>query len=251
MSEVQSSAPAAYRTAVIAADILAPVGTVTCTLQSGGSASAGTYNVKVVAGNAFGRTTATTGNATIITTGGNLTGRAAFASDPGATFYDIYFSTDADPKWVGHITEAQRASGIVITAVGVTGAGGTAGAVDVQVPGTGGQSATTAAENTAYSIPANPIDCSGYRYCSFDIEASKSGDVAAISVTVIPFMYNTRLAQYQGLTPIALTFGGASGVLNSLTQRIQIEVRGNTQVALVVAKISGTGASLNIDSVLS
>src|SRR5882672_1805522 len=59
--------PISHRSAVIAADVVAVPGTVTCTKQAGGSATAGTYNVKVVAVNAFGRTTPKTGNTTITT----------------------------------------------------------------------------------------------------------------------------------------------------------------------------------------
>src|SRR4029077_10901506 len=84
----------AHRTGVVAADVLAAPGTVTCTKLTGvGSAVAGTYTVFVVAGNTYGRTTATQGNTTVTTETTNLGVRAAFAQVPGATFYDIYMST--------------------------------------------------------------------------------------------------------------------------------------------------------------
>lgn len=243
--------PASYRSGVIAADVISTPGTVTCTKQAGGSCTAGTYYVKVVAGNGYGRTTATTGNTTVTTETTNLTVRAAFAQVTGATFYDIYCSTDADPKWVGRITEAQRASGILITAVGVTGAGGTAGAVDVQVPGTGLQAATTAAQNTAYSIPASPVDCSGYTHLDFDITASRTGDAVALALTVIPFFYNSRTTAYSQGQAVTLAFGGTAGAYNSNRQRLRVECRGNSAVALVVASIAGTGASIDVDVVKS
>lgn len=247
------TAGAQYRLGINAADVLSAPGTVTCTLQAGGSASAGTYNVKVVAGNPFGRTTATPGNTTVITSAGNLTGRAAFAGVAGATYYDIYFSTDADPKWVGRITEAQRASGIVITAVGVTGAGGTAGAVDVQVPGTGGQSATTAAVNTAYAIPAAaPINANGFEVLALDLTASRTGDSATITLSVIVVALSTRTVNYVMLgSPVTLTFGGGTGNPQPLIQRITSSVRGATSIHLLVTAISGTGASVDVDYSLS
>lgn len=188
----------AYRSAVTAADVAAAPGTVTCTKQAGGSATGGTYTVYVAAGNAHGRTTATAGNTTVITETTNLTVRAAFAAVTGATFYDIYCSTDgAASKFVGRITEAQRASGIKLTAVNVTGAGGVAGAVDIEVAGTGlAVNGGQLAVNTAYVVPESPIDATG-------------------------------------------------------KQRVRVEARGNSGVALLVESIAGTGASLDIDAMLS
>ena len=245
--------PATYRSVVTAADVIAVPGTVTCTKQAGGGATAGTYTVYVVAGNAHGRTTVKAGDVTVVTETTNLTVRAAFAAVTGATFYDLYCSTDgAASKWVGRITEAQRASGIKITAVGVTGAGGVAGAVDVEVPGTGiAANAASLAANTAFSVPAETLDCVGHQYVDFDLTLSRTGDAVVPSLTVIPFFYNSRLATYQAGEVKALTFGGATGVYNPLLQRYRVECRGNAAVALVVAAIAGTGASLNIDSTLN
>jgi len=247
--------PVAHRSAVVAADVVAIPGTVTCTKQAGGAATAGVYNVKVVAGNAYGRTTAKAGNVAVTTETTNLTVRAAFAAVTGATFYDIYCSTDVDPKWVGRITEAQRASGIKLTAVGTTGAGSIAGAVDVEVPGTGLQAATTAAENTAYVIPATgtPVDCSGYQYCEFEITASRTGDAVALALSVLVMVQNPRTGVYSmnTTTPIALTFGGVSGNLQPLVQRVRAEVRGSAAVWCLVQSIAGTGASISIDGIPS
>lgn len=247
------SAALNYRTAITAADVVAPPGTVTCTLQAGGGATAGVYNIKVVAGNALGRTTATTGNTAVTTASTNLTVRAAFAQVTGATYYDIYCSIDADPKWVGRITEAQRASGILITAVGITGAGGAAGAVDVQVPGTGGQALTTAVVNTAYAIPAAAAVNTGlYNDVLFDITASRTGDAAAIAVTVVVVAISPRTGNYVMISgPTVLTFGGGTGNAQLLTQRILASAKGSTGVHLLVTLISGTGASVDVDYILT
>ncbi len=240
----------AYRSAVVAPDVIAVPGTVTCTKQAGGGLTANTYNIKVVAGNAYGRTTPKTGNATVVTETTNLTARAAFAAVVGASFYDIYCSTDSDPKWVGRITEAQRATGIKLTAVGVTGAGGTAGAVDIEAVGTGLQAATTQAVSTAYSVPASPINCAGFQFCAFDLSFSRTGDAVVLACTVVPFLYNARTQTYFAGTPVALTFGGTAGVYQPFQQRLTIEVNGNPSVALLVETISGTGASLDVDYTL-
>lgn len=243
----------AYRSAVTAADVAAAPGTVTCTKQAGGAATAGTYTTYVVAGNAYGRTTVTAGDVTVITETTNLTVRAAFAAVTGATYYDIYCSVDGvASKWVGRITETQRGTGIKITAVGVTGAGGTAGAVDVEVAGTGiAANAASNAANTAFIIPSTPVDSSGYQYVDFDFTASRTGDAVVPSLTYVPFYLNARTSTYQAGAPAALTFGGASGVYNSLKQRVRITTNGNSGVAIAIAAIAGTGASLDIDATLS
>ena len=248
---VYDAGPITYRSAVVAVDVAAVPGTVTCTKQAGGGVTAGVNNVKVVAGNRYGRTTATAGNTAITTETTNLTVRAAFAAVVGATYYDIYVSTDVDPKWVGRITEAQRVSGIKITAVGVTGAGGIAGAVDVEAVGTGLQAATTAAVNTAYIIPNSPVKCSGFQYVNFDLIMSRSGDAAAPALIVVPYFENSVDGTYAAGTPVTVTFGGTAGNYQPLVQRIQVEARGNAGIAIVVQSISGTGASLDINATLS
>lgn len=250
--KVAAAVAAAYRSAVTAADVIGAPGTVTCTKQAGGSATAGTYTVYVVAGNLYGRTTATAGNVTVTTETTNLTVRAAFAAVTGATFYDIYCSVDgAASKFVGRITEAQRGTGIKLTAVNTTGAGGIAGAVDVEVPGTGlAVNGGQVAQNNAYSIPA-AVDCSNRQYVDFDLSFSRTGDITVQSLVVIPFFLNARDSTYYAGEAQTIIFGGQSGAYNPNKQRLRVETRGNAGMALVVASIGGTGASLSIDSTLN
>jgi len=230
---------------------MAAPGTVTCTKLNGvGALVAGVYKIKVVAVNAHGRTTATAGNTTVTTETTNLGVRAAFAAVTGATHYDIYCSTDTDPKFTGRVTEAQRASGIIINGHNTTTAGGTAAAVDIYPVGTGLQAAITAAVNTAYVIPASPVVCTNYSFCDFDIAVARTGDDAAAALTVAPFFYNSRMAAYSQGQAVALTFGGP-GIYGSLRQRIRVDVRGNAAVALVVQIIAGTGITCDMDAVLS
>jgi hypothetical protein len=169
----------------------------------------------------------------------------------GATFYDIYVSTDTDPKWVGRITETQRATGIKLTAVNVTGAGSVAGAVDVEVAGTGLQAAVTAAQNTAYVMPASPIDVSGFQYVDFDLILSRTGDAVAPSLTVAPFFLDSLDGIYYQGQPITLSFGGQGGVSNALAQRMRVDARGAAAVALVVLSMAGTGASVTVHALVS
>ena len=243
-SALAPQTPTAYRSALAATDTVALPGTITCTKQANGSCTAGTYYVRVTAINAFGRTTAVAGNVTVTTETTNLTVRAAFAQVTGATHYGIYCSRAADPLWVGRITEAQRASGILITAVGVTGAGGTAGAVDIQIEGTGLAATVSNPVNTAYVIPASPINCTGYSFVDFDLTAARTGDVVAAALSVQSFFKNTRNDTWYGGQVVALAFG-------SLKQRLRVECRGNAAAALLITAIAGTGMSVEMDAVLS
>jgi hypothetical protein len=215
-------------------------------VNGGGLTTATLYKSKVVGGNAYGRTTATAGTDRTASSP-NLTLRILFAAVTGITFFDIYVSIDADPKWVGRITEAQRASGIKITAVGVTGAGGTPGGVDVEVPGTGLQSLVSAAENTAYAIPATIVVPAWQKeYVDFDLTLSRTGDAVAPSLTVVPFFKNSLDGTYYLGDHKSLVFGGQSGVLQAMQQRLRVELQGHPVAGLLVAKIAGTGASLSI-----
>lgn len=252
--ESYARVPVAYRSAIVAVDFLSAPGTVTCTkLTAVGSLTAGTYNIKVVARNAYGRTTPTAGNVAVTTETTNLGVRAAFAAVSGATGYDIYCSVDADPKFVGRITEAQRASGGILSGAvpAAFSAGGAVNSIDIYTIGTGQQSGTTAAQNTAYSIPATPIDCTGAQYCDFDLTLTTTADVASPTLIVIPFYLNSRTGVYAAGPTTTIVFGGVSAAYLPLSQRLRIETRGSSGLALLVVSISGTGASLNIDGTLS
>jgi hypothetical protein len=244
----------AYRSNIVAADLCAAPGVLTTSVVNGGGLTTATlYKSKVVGGNVYGRTTGAAGTDRTASSP-NLTLRILFAGVTGITFFDIYVSIDTDPKWVGRITEAQRASGIKITAVGVTGAGGTPGGVDVEVPGTGLQSLVTAAENTAYAIPTTIVvqpQTWPKEYVDFDLALSRTGDAVALSLTVVPFFKNSLDGTYYLGDHKSLVFGGQSGVFQAMQQRLRVELKGHPLVGLLVAKIAGTGASLTIKYSLS
>ena len=239
--------PVLSRSGVVAADLLAGPGTVTCTKLTGvGAMTAGAYYLAVVAGNQYGRSLPQAGNTTVTTETTNLGVRLAFAQVTGATFYDIYATTVA-ATWVGRVTEAQRASGIIINGVGTTTAGGTAGAVDCYAIGTGlGAAAIT--QSTFWNLPAyNAIsgvhDTSGYQYCDFDGVCSRSGDSVAPSIAVCPFFWNATAAAWEPGSPYTPTFGGASGAYGPMTFSARAECRGRL-TTWVVQAIAGTGMSL-------
>jgi len=251
--------PTAYRAGIIGPDVLAAPGTITVSdINAVGVFAATTHYVKAVAVNAYGRTTPSAAASISITLNHQI--KAAFAAVVGATHYDIYCSVDADPKWVGRITEAQRASGILIDSVGHVTAGGAAGSVYITLVGTGLQAATTAAVNVAYAIPTETVDCSpevttGYEevhgYCDFDLSLTITGDAQSPALVVVPFFYNSLTSTYHAGTPIPLTFGGTAATYGALRQRISVQVKGNNAVALLVESIAGTGASLDIAYTLS
>lgn len=241
---VTAGTPAAYRTAVTAADVLAAMGTVTCTKIAGAGLTAGAYITNVVALNAHGRGIAKVGSATITTETTNLRINAAFAAVPGATHYDIYCTTVA-ALWSGRITEAQRAAGVLLSTLG---AGSAVDSVDIDVIGTG-LAGSLAAQNTAYIVPAEVVNCAGYQYIDWHVACSRTGDAVAPALTVAPFLYDG--ASYSQGTAYAHTFGGASGILGSMRFVLRTEVRGYTQAALVVQSIAGTGMACTIRTVLS
>ncbi|MFA5379095.1 MAG: hypothetical protein WC455_25290 [Dehalococcoidia bacterium] len=242
---VTPTTPVLYRSNITAADVIAAMGTVTCTKIAGAGLTGGAYITNVVAGNAYGRGVAKVGSATITTETTNLRINAAFAAVPNATFYDIYCTTTT-ALWSGRITEAQRAAGVLLS---TKGAGSAVNSVDIDVIGSG-LAGSLAVQNTAYVMPAETVDCTGYQYVDFDCFCTHTGDAVAPSITVCPFYYDVTALKWvagQAYTP---SFGGASGAYGSMAFSVRGECRGRL-TALVVQAIAGTGMSLTAYSVLS
>jgi hypothetical protein len=111
-----------HRDGVTSADKLA---TVTPTAAKNdnitGVMAASAHYFAVAPGNRYGPVTPTKGSGTITPTL-NKTVDVAITQVTGAEWYDIFYSTDAEPKWVGRVTEAMRANGCAITAVGTSAA---------------------------------------------------------------------------------------------------------------------------------
>jgi len=267
------AAPIAYRTAVVAADVLAAPtvayvsdpagGGLTPAANTAGDASG--YNYSAVAVNQYGRSVrSSVVNTSHVVAAADVV-RYTVSQVPGATHYDIYSNPDtlADPLFVGRVTEPQRAAGCRIRSDGVVStsgraAGGATGEVDVEKDGTGLAGGATAAQAMAYVAPPTAglvtlgyVDCTGYEYADFYLTCSRTGDAVAPSLVVIPALYNSRTGTYSLSDPEALTFGGASAVYQSMIQPLRVEVRGSPRVALLVAGIAGTGMSLDMDVVLS
>jgi len=119
------------------------VDTVTGQETVGGSiVSTTAYKYSICAVNNHGSTIPIT-IATATPGGTNNALRLPISQVPNATGYVIFLSTDTQPKMVLQITEAQRAAGGVCTTAFEYATGGTSGAIDIGVIGTG--SATNAA----------------------------------------------------------------------------------------------------------
>lgn len=161
----------------------------------------------------------------------------------GAVGYHIFVSSDAAPKWVAYITEAQRAAGCAVTAVGTVGAGTVAGKVDVQVAGTGIQTSDASlAYNTAYSIGSiTPIVCTGKHTASVMITATLSGNFTVAPVLKwVPAQYDSASSQWVLGAAVSMSLAGASGC--SLSQQWDVALQGS-QFAVLFDTLTGVSAS--------
>jgi hypothetical protein len=223
------------------------VGTITLSTQSGGALANGTtYYVTAAAYNRCGN--ATPGSIVSLAAGAGGALGAAFAQVAGADGYDIFLSTSATgPLWVGRITEGQRASGIVISAVGTTSAGGAAGTVYINVVGTGlASNVLPFTVNNSYTpgAPA-PLGCEGYSIAHLHVKMVVTDLRSLPTLVLIPF-YQDRLSNNDW-------FAGALQQINLLTaagqplaQDFTIPVDGATNLVILVDTITGQGAAVTV-----
>ncbi len=239
-----------HRSAITSADKLSAVGTITLSAgAAGGSLTNGTtYYVTASAANRYGNSVPPT--PVSAAAGANGTIRAAFAAVTGAeNGYDLFLSTDTGPLWVARITEAQRAAGCVVTAVGTVSAGATAGAVDIKVVGTGQASnAGNFAANNAYT-PASitPISGAGYSSIKLGIKMSVTDLRSAPGLTLV-VAYQPTVANAGGDW-----FFGYKQVLDflddddaPLEQELTLPLDGEANFVVLISAISGQGAAASI-----
>ena len=237
---------AAHRAAIATADKVV-TGTITAADQAGvvGVMAASEHKVAYAPGNTWG--SAGISAIVAVTPTINKTVDVTIAQITGATYYDIFFSTDAAPKWVGRVTEAQRASGIAITAVGVTGAGGSAGVVNVRLVGTGlASTASKFAANNAYR-PDNAgivaVDCTGKKQAVVTIDYSDTGARVAPALSLVPFFYDAT-TWFQGEADTVYIEAGSVG--QGKKQIRYVDVEAVSGFKMLVGSIAGTGGSVNI-----
>lgn len=159
-----------------------------------------------------------------------------------ATHYDLFLSVDAAPKWVARITEAQRAAGCAVTAVGVVGTGGSAGVVDIRVVGTGVQ--TTASEfanNNAYNIAGiTPVPCAGWNKAQVDLIFVRGDCLATPSCSVIPLTKTTIEGVVTWAAGDAYTMNLGTTVGAPMTKGVDFEVGGKEALVVVCNPVGGT-----------
>ncbi len=246
----------AHRSAIAAVDKLStPVAGTLVDVTTGGSLLANTaYNTSVACGNRWGPTTPST--ADNITTAADASNthkvRIPITIVTGADYYDIFLSTDANPKWVARITEAQRLSGCVVTAVGTVGAGGAANSVDVSVVGTGvANNAAPFTANNAYT-PANvtAFDCQYKHTADLLIKVAVTDLRSAPTLKLLPFFKSAASPNdwHQG---DLITLSLLTAVGESLEQDVSLSVDGIRSVVILVDTISGQGTTASIWAELS
>jgi hypothetical protein len=165
----------------------------------------------------------------------------------GATYYDIFFSTDAAPLWLGRVTEAERATGVAITAVGTVGAGGSAGVVNVRLVGTGAATtATVFTVNNAYIMPT-ALACAGYKTAIVSVQYSVTDLRGATpACTLLPFVSKkdgTPTVWYDG-TATTMAPGSASNKPMYVTYTV--DINDATSMCILVDAIAGQGAAVTV-----
>jgi hypothetical protein len=242
-----------HRSAVAAVDKLAAPATLTCAdVATGGSlVFATTYNASYAAGNAFGPTTPITPVAQLTANDSNSTHavRMTTAQVTNATYYDVFLSTDAAPKWVARVTEAQRAAGCTVTAVGtVTATSPGANKIDVRVVGTGVQTnAIPFLVNNAVDLAAiTPVDCRGYNTARI---------AALLSVTDFRSAPTLALGVYEAMVGNAGVYYQIASSTFTLLQTTAntpiyrstpVTVGGPTQLIVTVDVLTGQGAAVDV-----
>jgi hypothetical protein len=256
-TNVYRNAGVLHRSAIAAVDKLsAPAALSSLSAPATGSLSTGTtYYVAATAGNVWGVTTlSNAGTPQTQATGGSGTAvQFTLAQVTGATYYDLFLSTDVGaPKWVCRITETQRAdaNGVLVTAVGVSSAGSSlgAGVIQIRVAGTGQTTAATLFSTITAYTPASvtPISCAGYSRAHVKGVLTLTGfGATAPALTLVPFFgnqvagSNVHAGQAQ---PVPILTGSGQ----SLQFEMVVELDGETAFSVLIDTLAGTGAAVSL-----
>jgi len=244
-----------HRSAITAVDkLVAPtMATVAKNDNIVGVMAAEEHKVTVAAGNVYGSGAAS--NILTITPTVNKTVDLTIPQVTGATYYDVFYSTDAAPKWVGRVTEAERAAGTAITAVGTTddtenGYQKVAGKVNIQLIGTG--LATTSAPfavNTAYYPTKSGItalSCAGYKTAIISASLALTDMRSAIALKLIPFISKKDASPAVWYAGTIQDIAPGSAVGYPLYKTFTVDVHDATDMMILVDTISGQGAAVTV-----
>lgn len=187
-----------HRTGATAAGDLIAAPTITAAKDATvGVMANAAHNVAVAVGTCYGYSTRS--DIVAITPDENKSVLVTIPQVVGAESYVVFFSTDAAPKRLCEITEAQRAAGCVVTAVEtVTTTGGTAGKCLIKLVGTGAAT-TDAIYATNYAISpglvavagtgtSGSIDCTGRQTAYVRAIVNPVALTAMPALTIVPFV---------------------------------------------------------------
>lgn len=265
-TNARRSAGTLHRSAKTAVDKLtAPVTPVPVINATSGALTTSTnYLVAAAAGNKYG-TTAATATATIGTSTDTAIAfplaQSTGTNSAVAEYYDIFcIKTSGSPLWLARITEAQRASGVVISAVAtVTTTGGTAGSVIITGPNGGGTglayNVAPFTVNNAYVPDAtqtgeNAVSCAGKSLVHMMVALAVTDLRSMPSVTLTPFLQsaydvtNSVADSYFQGTPLTPTILTATG--QCLQMDYWMEVDGVTNLVVLIDAISGQGTACTV-----
>lgn len=187
-----------HRTGATAAGDLIAAPTITAAKDATvGVMAAAEHKVAVAVGTCYGYSTRS--DIVAITPDENKSVLVTIPQVVGAESYVVFFSTDAAPKRLCEITEAQRAAGCVCTAVEtVTTTGGTAGKCLIKLVGTGAAT-TDAIYATNLAIApgeiavagtgtSGAIDCTGRQTAYVRAIVNPVALTAMPALTIVPFV---------------------------------------------------------------
>jgi hypothetical protein len=251
-SDPRRSAGVLHRSAITEIDKLAvPASPTVADVGTGGSlAFSTTYNCTLAAHNRWGTTTApAVGSvATAADAVNTHVARVTTAAVTGADGYDLFLSVDAAPKWVARVTEAQRAAGVTVTAVGtVIATSPGANLIDIRVVGTGlASTANPFAANNAYkaSIPV-AVDCSGYSVARLLVKLAVT-DLRSLPTLKLAVFLANQVSVADLMLSSLNTINLLTAAGEVLEQELRVVVDGSTGIVVLVDTISGQGAACSV-----
>lgn len=166
-----------------------------------------------------------------------------------AISYGVFCSSASAPLWAAKITEAQRAAGCKITAVGTVespSAGVAAGVVRIGAVGTGlATSATQFAANNAYvTAGLTGIVCAGYDSVVAHVALAIDDIRSAPGLTLATIFEDDQGVQYLGGCISVPILNGA--VCQGFNQVYIIPCKGAAKLYILIGSISGQNASCTI-----
>lgn len=240
--------PIAHRTGATAAGdlIAAPTITAAKDATTGVMANAA-HNVAVAVGTCYGYSVRS--NIVAVTPDLNKCVLVTIPQVVGAESYVVFFSTDAAPKRLCEITEAQRAAGCSITAVETVGApyaGQAGGTVTLKLVGTGADTAAAIYATSTAIAPgkvavagtgtSGPIDCTGRQTAYVRALVNPVALTAMPALTVVPFVKTGD--QWAPGSPGIVTAGVRS-------ETFTVDVKGASEFVVCIKTIT-SGATADI-----